>query len=229
MIEKGNDIKNIDSKTFIDKAKSKLPSADNVIRVIDKSSEVAGKGLTIAKDKTAIVKEGVKKTIDTAAFKGKETQKAILTYIDKKKNAGFLDAKLSSFRDGLAEGKYQAVDYIKKHTNFCLAATALSFFFARCDGNISDEEMLEIQFDLDSIIKNKDLPEELRNKLAEISLNEDLGWNEVKGYLDGVSNDTLLEFGKDIQEIIMADGTISQEEKVAKELFDTYLNKRLGE
>ena len=71
------------------------------------------------------------------------------TYVDKKKNSRFLKTKLQSFEDGMKAGKYQAVDYIKKYANFCLAATALSYYFARCDGDISEEELLEIQFDLD--------------------------------------------------------------------------------
>ena len=78
-----------------------------------------------------------------------------------------------------------------------------------------------------SIIKNKDLPEALRNKLAEISMKEDLTFNDVSYYLDGVGIDTLMEFAKDIDEIIMADGDVSSAEADAKAEFEAYLVKRM--
>ena len=48
-------------------------------------------------------------------------------------------------------------------------------------------------------------------------------------YLDGVGIETVLEFKKDIDEIIIADGTTTESEKEAKLLFDNYLQKRLEE
>ena len=91
----------------------------------------------------------------------------------------------------------------------------------------NEMEYLEIEHDLDSIIKNKDLPEALRNKLAEISMKEDLTFNDVSYYLDGVGIDTLMEFAKDIDEIIMADGDVTPAETDAKAEFEAYLVKRM--
>lgn len=215
---------NVDSNSKVNKKKI---SNEKLANTIEKSSKYAKAGLEVAKEKAIIARDGLAKTAEIVVDKSVKAQKAVLTYVDTKKNAKFLNAKLSSFKDGLIEGKTQTVDYIKKHANFCLAATAISFFFARSDGNISEEELLEIQFDLDSIIKNRDLPDELRNKLAEISLNENLEWSEVKTYLDGVGIETLHEFEKDIEEIIIADGKLTEQEIKAKSLFDNYLKKRL--
>ncbi len=195
--------------------------------VASAGSEYAKGGLEVAKKGTGIAKDSIVKVASGAVKTGKDAQKAVLKYVDKKKNAKFLEAKMRSFEDGVKEGKIETVDYIKKYANFCLAATALSFFFARCDGDISDEELLEIQFDLDSIAKNRDLPQEIRNKLAEISLNRELEFGEVARYLDGVGVETVLEFQKDVDEIIFADGVVTKEEKEAKEKFDKYLRKRL--
>ena len=172
-------------------------------------------------------KQGVIKVADVVGEKSRDVQMAVLTYVDKKKNARFLKAKLSAFEDGLKAGKLQTVDYIKKYANFCLASTALSFYFARCDGTIDETEQLEIEHDLDSIIKNRDIPESLRNKLAEISLKENLTFKEVSYYLDGVGIETLLEFSNDIDEIIMADENITIEEERAKAEFEVYLAKRM--
>ncbi|MCR5503774.1 MAG: hypothetical protein K6F53_12285 [Lachnospiraceae bacterium] len=187
----------------------------------------AQNGLEIAKKGALTAKGHLTEVAGNVAKTGKEAQKAFLQYVDKKKNARFLSAKLQSFEDGIKEGKLEAVDYVKKYANFCMAATAVSFYFARCDGDITEEEQLEIQFDLDSIIKNRDLPDEIRNRLAEISLNRELRFEEVAGYLDGVSVETVLEFQKDIDEIIFADGTVNDSEKAAKQEFDEYLKRRL--
>lgn len=199
--------------------------------VVSKTTDMTKKGaLVLAKGVSSGAKGlavGVKTISNKAVVGAKNAQAATLHYIDKKKNARFLEAKLKSFEDGMKEGKIETVDYIKKYANFCLAATAVSFFFARCDGEIVEEELLEIQFDLDAIIKNKDLPEELRNTLAAISLNENISFKEVKKYLDGVSTETVLEFQKDVDEIIFADGVVSDGEKKAKKQFDDYLASRL--
>ncbi|MBR5489958.1 MAG: hypothetical protein IKV79_01670 [Oscillospiraceae bacterium] len=185
------------------------------------------KGSSILSEGAAIAKYGIVKAADAVTEKGKEAQMAVIRYVDKKKNARFLSAKLSAFEDGFKAGKICAVDYVKKYANFCLASTALSYYFARCDGTIDEAELLEIEHDLDSIIKNKDLPEALRNKLFQISSKEDLSFEDVCSYLDGVGIETLIEFSKDIDEIIMADECISPAEERAKANFEIYLAKRM--
>ncbi len=195
--------------------------------VANTGAEYAKSGIDVARKGAGAAKDSIAKVAGNVVNSSKEAQKAVRKYVDKKKNAKFLATKLQSFEDGVKEGKIEAVDYIKKYVNFCLAATAVSFYFARCDGDISEEELLEIQFDLDSIIKNRDLPDAVRNRLAEISLNRELSFNEVAGYLDGVGIETLLEFQKDIDEIILADNVVTDEEKEAKKKFDRYLKKRM--
>lgn len=186
-------------------------------------------GLAAAKKGLSSAKGVAVKTASAVQEKSKELQMSVLRFVDKKKNAKFLEAKLSSFEDGLNEGKAYATDYIKKYVNFCLASTAISYYFARCDGSIDENEQLEIEHDLDSIIKNRDLPAALRNKLYEISNNENLSFEEVREYLDGVGKDTLKEFSNDIEEIIFADGMLSEAEKAAKAVFDAYCSERLGD
>ena len=135
-------------------------------------------------------------------------------------------AKERAFKDGVKEGKSRTVEEIQKFVNFYLATTALSYFAARCDGSISEEEKLEIDFDLDAIRKNCNIADGIKNKMIEISKNENLTWEEVVSYLDKVGIDTLERLGQDINEIITAsDGVLPQEEKVRQD-FDFYLNKR---
>lgn len=217
-------IKKLEIQT--NKEKKKLPAVD-LKKALEKGSSVLFEGASAAKHGAISASQGIVKMAEAVGEKSKEVQVNFLTYVDKKKNARFLKAKLSAFEDGLKAGKMQTVDYIKKYANFCLASTAISFYFARCDGLIDEMEYLEIEHDLDSIIKNKDLPEALRNKLAEISMKEDLTFNDVSHYLDGVGIDTLMEFAKDIDEIIMADGDVTPAEADAKAEFEAYLVKRM--
>lgn len=145
---------------------------------------------------------------------------------DKKKMEQVKEAKEFAFQDGVKKGKAMIVEQIQKYADFCLATTALSFWIARSDGSISEEEMLELDFDLDAIKKNKDLPDAVKNELARISLDEKLSFRDVKKYLDKVSVETLQELEKDIEEIIMANGEIGKDEEKAKSKFVKYLRER---
>ncbi len=218
-----------------DRKKDRAENVRNAMAIVAvEASKVASKGMKYAKEgldvagKGALVaKNQIIKVASDVVKNGKEAQMAALKFVDKKKNARFLSTKLQSFEDGIKKGKLETVEYVKKYANFCLAATAVSFYFAQCDGEISEKEWLEIRFDLDSIAKNKDLPIEIKNKLAEISNSKSLSFEEVAGYLDGVGIDTLYEFQKDIDEIIFADGVVNDSEKEAKSAFDDYLKKRV--
>lgn len=145
---------------------------------------------------------------------------------DVKKSKQIKDAKKSAFVDGINTGKKMTVEQIQKFADFCLATTALSFWIARCDGEIDEKEMLELQFDLDSIKKNMDLPDAIKNELANISKNEKISFKEVKKYLDKVSLDTLMELEKDIEEIIEANKVITKEEEKARNIYLKYLRER---
>ena len=87
--------------------------------------------------------------------------------------------------------------------------------------------MLELEFDLDAIKKNKELPDPIKQRLYEISRDELISFDDVKKYLDEVSIATLQELEKDIEEIIEANGVITKEEEIAKDNFVDYLNKRI--
>lgn len=147
----------------------------------------------------------------------------------KTKEKDVRNAKTSSFEDGLKEGKKETVDEIMKFADFYLATTALSYYFARCDGKISEEEELEIEHDLDAIIKNIDIPAPVRQKLVEISTDENMTFDDVKMYLNKVSIETLRILEKDVDEIISASGGICEAEKIARQVFVDYLEGRENE
>ncbi len=145
---------------------------------------------------------------------------------DKQKEKIVKTAKEYAFQDGMNEGVAKTAQEIKKLVDFYLATTALSFYIARADGEIDEAEMLEIQFDLDAIKKNKDISEAIAQKLGEIAVNENLAFEDVKLYLNNVGMNTLKELEKDIDEIIMANGEIAVEELEAKDHFIMYLRER---
>ena len=145
---------------------------------------------------------------------------------DVKKAKQIKEAKRYAFLDGINKGKEMTVEQIQKFADFCLATTALSFWIARCDGEVDEKEMLELQFDLDSIKKNMDLPDAIKNELAKISINEKISFDDVKKYLDKVSVETLKELAADIEEIILANGEISKEEQKARNKYEKYLRER---
>lgn len=164
-----------------------------------------------------------------AAIVGGAAGAAVQKVEDNAKERDVKRAKVSSFKDGMKEGKIEVVDEIKKFADFYLATTALSYFIARCDGTISEEEELEIEHDLNAIIKNVDVPEQLRNKLAEISTNDHLTFEDVKVYLDSVSIETLEKLFVDVDEIIEASNGVTSEEAEIKNLFINYMKRRKNE
>lgn len=136
------------------------------------------------------------------------------------------EAKASSFVDGVNAGKAETVNELKIRDDFYLASTALSYFFARCDGHISEEEQLEIDFDLDAIIKNCELPDALKKEMLIISENEELSFDDVKKYLDAITFEQVQALEKDVQEIISASEGITPEEEAAKKIFVQYMKDR---
>ena len=153
---------------------------------------------------------------------------ALITHIAnaKQKNAAVNSAKISAFEDGLNAGMAAAAKEIKKYTDFYFATTALSYFVARCDGDISEEEQLEIDFDLDAFKKNLDLPDAVINKVKHISEDTELTFEKVAVYLDNVSLAVLKTLENDIDEIINANNIISPQEQLAKDRFSEYLKER---
>lgn len=138
-------------------------------------------------------------------------------------------SKAQSFKDGMNEGKAQTVDEIKKFTNFYFAITSLSYYIARCDGSISKEEQEEIDYNLNTIKRNVDIPDSIKNELVKIIENEFITFEDVEKYLDGVSVKTLKNFLDIIDDIIMASDGMCEEEAEARAKFFTYLKKRSNE
>ena len=162
----------------------------------------------------------------TAAVAG-ATSGAVIDEIDKKKTEKIVKtAKAESFKDGVKEGTVLTAQEIKNYAVFYLATSALSSYIARCDGGISAEEQAEIDVDLDAIYKNTDISDSIKKELYDIAHNENIGFFDVKKYLDKISIEELHNLNNDIDEIINASGGINDDEAKAKWLFESYLKGR---
>lgn len=145
---------------------------------------------------------------------------------NERKSTQIKKAKKAAFKDGVNEGIYLSAEALKNMAAFSLSLTALAYYFARCDGSIDEEEMLELDFYLTSLKMHKDMPKPIKKELAKIGKNNVLSFEDVKCYLDDISLDTLIELLEVIDNIINADGVITVEEEEAKKKFINYLNMR---
>lgn len=170
---------------------------------------------------------GIGSTI-TAVGLGAAAGAAAGTMAEKDKENAVKKAKATGFEDGVKKGRSDTVDEIKKYVDFYLATVALSYYIARCDGSISYEEQMEIDYDLDAIQKNKDIPDAIKKELYDISQNVSISFEDVKSYLDNVSNETLTGLRDDIDEIAVASNGINDDERKAIQKFDNYLKKRIS-
>lgn len=210
----------IDEKTV--RAKADLKKAGEI------SSKLAASGMEIVKKGTAAAAVGLGSSIEIIQEKSKDAQMSVLTYIDKKKNKRYIEAKLTAFEDGLKQGKIETAEYIKKFVDYYLAATALSCFFARCDG-VSDRENVELNRILQRFLRNQDLPQNVKDAIRSIGEKEDFTFDEVKKYLDRVSVETVRGLSDEIADIINADGVISENEANVLNTFNSYLATREAE
>ena len=187
---------------------------------------VTGGGSVLAGTSLLASLAGAGKIASVAGVGGAAAGAAVQGVENIKKEKDIKAAKEASFQDGMNEGKAKTVDELKKVYDFYLATTALSYYIARCDGEISEEEQLEIDFDLDAIKKNTDIPDAIKREMDMIARNKYLHFDDVEIYLDKISIENLQSLENDVQEIIEANGEISKEEEFAKNLFINYVEQR---
>lgn len=141
-------------------------------------------------------------------------------------------AKESSFQDGVYEGMSKSdeeIDRLREYEkihSYIIGATMFAYYVAKVDGEISEEEQLEIDHDLNAFVDNHELPKEVLNKLHEISQMDKIVFSDVRVYLDNISVETLAKFDTDLEEIIQADGIIHPQEEKAQAIWRKYYESR---
>lgn len=141
-------------------------------------------------------------------------------------------AKEASFEDGMYEGMSKSeeeIDRLRAYERihrYIIGVTMFAYYVAKIDGEVSEEEQLEIDHDLSAFVDNHEIPKEILNKLHEISQMDKIVFSDVKVYLDDITVDTLAKFDKDLQEIIEADGVIHPQEEKAQQIWRKYYESR---
>jgi uncharacterized membrane protein YebE (DUF533 family) len=141
-------------------------------------------------------------------------------------------AKEASFQDGVYEGMSKSdeeIDRLREYEkihSYIIGATMFAYYVAKVDGEISEEEQLEIDHDLNAFVDNHELPKEVLNKLHEISQMDKIVFSDVRVYLDNISVETLAKFDTDLEEIIQADGIIHPQEEKAQAIWRKYYESR---
>lgn len=199
---------------------------DGIGKAIDQSAAILSTGTEYIKSSAKAAKAGLGKTGHAVQDKSREVQMNVLMYIDQQKNKKYVEAKASAFKDGINQGKLEMLPELKKYINYYLAVAALSFYFARCDGDISEAERQEIDYNLKDILRNKDLPDSIFAAITSIAENAELSFDTVTGYLDRISVESVAGLIDDAKEIILADGDATEAEKIAEQKLLAYLDSR---
>ena len=200
--------------------------SDALVVAVKATSSKTKRVSTKVVEKVDAAKNETKESIKRAKNASKEVHINVLSFINKQKNKQLFKSKRLSFEDGIKQGKLETVEFIKKYTNYYLAITAISYFFARCDGVLDEAEKIEIDRDLESIVKNKDLPENIVVAMEQIASDETMTFSDVAKYLDNISVDTLRGLKKDVEEIINANNEITDKEADAYNSFLDYCQNR---
>ncbi|SEF78381.1 hypothetical protein SAMN04487934_103129 [Eubacterium ruminantium] len=108
-----------------------------------------------------------------------------------------------------------------------LATAALSVYCAACDGNISIEEMMEMDINIGAIKGKHKLPESVEAQIKKICDNHEITWEEVTYYLDKMDTSTLMSMSDDLADIMVASDGVNEAEQKCVEQFANYVKSRV--
>lgn len=137
-----------------------------------------------------------------------------------------------AFEEGVIAGEGKAREKLerimsdsKKRDEFLIAGTALGIAVAQCDGEISEEEVLEMQTFLGDINRIPHIPEATKGRISMITdMRPDLKTSIT--FLNKVNSDCLEFLDEMIDVMIMADGKIHPSEEQFKIEWKSYINQR---
>lgn len=107
-----------------------------------------------------------------------------------------------------------------------LAMVALLYYFAKCDGSISDEESAIIDDSIRSIFGDLNESDEIFLEIKKIKSTETIEFEFLRKYLDQASNSSLNEMGALVEQVIGASEGITDSENNAKRIFEGYVEVR---
>lgn len=141
-------------------------------------------------------------------------------------------AKETAFEDGLKKGEeitkkniMPIIEDANKKYRYILALTAFGYAIAKCDGTISEEEEIELDYYL-NLISKMQLPNSVLRQLATIK-DSVCSFEDIVYYLDQVDYDYLHNFNELYENIALADNYINISEKEFGEKWKKYYESRV--
>ena len=141
--------------------------------------------------------------------------------------------------DGISDGIYAAESLLEErnlnqsiaelHTdeeNYCVAMSALLYYFAWCDGTLTKEEHEIINDTIAPLAKKTKLSTNAQSEMEEIKKMKGITFFQLRRYLDRVSTEVLEDFSRVVDSIVETNDNISEIELKAKEKFDSYFADR---
>lgn len=122
--------------------------------------------------------------------------------------------------DAASEWKYN------KNESYCIATAALLYYFARCDGTISDEEREAISEIIQPLIQKKTVSENAMAEIDDIRKTVPFSFIHLRHYLSHISLSELTELSKFVEQVIEASDGITDAETSAQIDFENYLAYR---
>lgn len=110
--------------------------------------------------------------------------------------------------------------------NYCIAISALMYYFALCDGEISSEEKQILDTSIDTLMNSHVLTNDAINEIYNIKKMKKIPFDRLCELLDCVSKERLSDYLTKLDEILNASDGISEVESKTKEQFEEYLHQR---
>ncbi len=124
---------------------------------------------------------------------------------------------------------YYSHENLTEEEKNLLALAAVMYYFARCDGSISDEENQIIQDSLISYRDSCNISDAAADELNIICTKEKFSFYNLKLYLKHISLENLQNFCSNMNEIVRASEGITDAEQKARDNFWDYLEERRKE
>ncbi len=110
-----------------------------------------------------------------------------------------------------------------------LATAASLYYFAKCDGNISEQESDMVMAFIQPLIDAATISDEAMAELQLIRDGEQFTFEQLKRYLEHTTDDEIKKFGTNIEQVIAASDGVTDAEAAAKEAFVQYIKTRIPE
>ena len=188
------------------------------------ATNAAGKASKLASGAVHTAEGIASNVADTASTAAGIVSNGVKALKENTKEHVAFEAKKSGFKDGLNEGASLMAGKLLSRT---YALFALGLCMARCDGNLSDEELHEIKVDIDHVLSNGNVPQAVRMDLYSMAANEELVFDDVVPLLDTLDCKTLLGLHEEMKDIAEADGVVTSSEEALIDRYESYVRSRV--